>query len=72
VGSPVTGAAGLALALWRAGNLQQRQDWLQAAHQLAGAALSDATSRPRYYVQESLLDGTQHAAVLAPPTAERC
>jgi hypothetical protein len=68
----LTGAAGLALALWRAGNLQRRQDWLEAAQQLAGSALNDANSRPSCYVQESLLDGMQHAAELAPPAAECC
>ncbi|KAF6235938.1 hypothetical protein COO60DRAFT_492118 [Scenedesmus sp. NREL 46B-D3] len=53
-----TGAAGLALALCRAGRLQQRPEWLEAAQQLAGDALSGVASSPQHYKQESLLDGT--------------
>lgn len=53
-----TGAAGVALALWRAGSLKQRGDWLEAAQQLASSALSTVASSPGYYVRESLLDGT--------------
>jgi hypothetical protein len=56
------GSAGLALALWRAGSLQQNDEWIAAAQQLAGSALSAVASSPRYYVQESLLDGAHFAA----------
>lgn len=56
---PPTGAAGVALALWRAGSLKQRGDWLEAAQQLASSALSTVASSPGYYVRESLLDGAR-------------
>eukprot|EP00882_Tetradesmus_deserticola_P023744 GHRQ01025854.1.p1 GENE.GHRQ01025854.1~~GHRQ01025854.1.p1 ORF type:complete len:144 (-),score=15.17 GHRQ01025854.1:187-618(-) len=62
--SPPAGAAGLALALWRAGTLQQRPEWLDAAQQLVATALSSVARSPQYYVQESLLDGAQHSVLL--------
>lgn len=61
---PPPGAAGLALALCRAGRLQQRPEWLEAAQQLAGDALSGVASSPQHYKQESLLDGAQHSVLL--------